>query len=157
VFTLSLSSPSADTVTVDYATADGTAQAGLDYVAAAGTVPFAPGETTQTVGGTILGDAIKEPNETFSLNLSNAVHATINRTSALGTILDNSVAPKLQFSAASYTVVEGTLNAAVAVKRTGLLSGTVGVSFSTFDGTATAGLDYQAASGTLTFAPGVTL
>src|SRR5262249_17894717 len=76
---------------------------------------------------------------------------------ALGTILDNSVAPKLQFSAASYTVVEGTLNAAVAVKRTGLLSGTVGVSFSTFDGTATAGLDYQAASGTLTFAPGVTL
>jgi hypothetical protein len=155
VFTVTLSSPSADTVTVDYATADGTAQAGLDYDATTGVVQFNPGETSQTVGVTILGDALKEPNETFSLSLSGAIGATIDRATGTGTILDNSVVPKLQFSLASYVVVEGNVKATIAVKRTGLLTAPVGVSFATYAGTATVDADYTSAAGTLTFAAGV--
>ena len=66
-----------DPVTVSYATADGTAEAGKDYEAASGTLTFAPGETEQTVTLRALDDAIDEPSETFALNLSDASGATI--------------------------------------------------------------------------------
>ena len=69
-FTVSLSPASEVTATVGFATANGTAVAGSDYAAAAGTVTFSPGETRKTVGVAVAGDATFEPNETFSLGLS---------------------------------------------------------------------------------------
>ena len=60
------------TVTVDYATADGTATAPGDYLAASGTVTFLPGETSRPVTVTVNGDTLDEANETYLVNLSNA-------------------------------------------------------------------------------------
>ncbi|WP_225205540.1 beta strand repeat-containing protein [Novosphingobium huizhouense] len=88
-FTVTLSSASVQTVTVNYATADGTATAGSDYVAASGTLTFAPGETTKTVAITVNGDLAVEANETFTLQLSNAVNGTISGSTGTGTITND--------------------------------------------------------------------
>ena len=76
-FTVSLSAPSGRTVTVDFATANGTATAPADYAAASGTLSFATGETTKTITVSVNGDLLDEADETFPVNLSNAVNATI--------------------------------------------------------------------------------
>ena len=70
-FAVTLSRAAAQPVSVDYATANGTATAGADYTAASGTLVFAPGETEKTVAVAILDDAIDEGKETFKLRLSN--------------------------------------------------------------------------------------
>jgi Calx-beta domain-containing protein len=88
-FVVSLSGPLPDPATVDYATADGTATAGTDYVATSGTVTFAPGTTTQTVAVAIVGDATAEAEETFSLALSAAAGAVLVDASATGTITND--------------------------------------------------------------------
>ncbi|MCC6417524.1 MAG: proprotein convertase P-domain-containing protein [Gemmataceae bacterium] len=91
-FTVYLSAPVAHTVTVQYATADGTAtSAGVnpDYLATAGTLTFAPGETAQTVTVTIDGDATMEGDETFFVNLSAAAGANIAQPQGVGTIADD--------------------------------------------------------------------
>jgi hypothetical protein len=158
VFSVSLSGPATQAVTVDYTTANGTATAGADYEATSGTLTFGPSETTQTVGVVILGDAIKEPNETFTLTLSGSVNGSVYRAQAVGTILDNALVPKLQFSLAGYAVAESSPRAVISVKRTGSLAGTVGVSYAVYDGTATTPADYAPAgpvAGTLTFGSGV--
>jgi hypothetical protein len=106
----------------------------------------------------ILGDAIKEPNETFTLTLSGSVNGSVYRGQAVGTILDNALVPKLQFSLAGYAVAESSPRAVISVKRTGSLAGTVGVSYAVYDGTATTPADYAPAgpvAGTLTFGSGV--
>src|SRR6184192_2429001 len=76
-FQVGLSAPVPQTVTVDYATADGTATAPSDYTAKSGTLTFAPGETTKNVTVLVNGDLLPESDETFSVNLSNAGNATI--------------------------------------------------------------------------------
>jgi hypothetical protein len=95
VFPLTLTGPSGSVVSVNYATANGTATAGSDYTAATGTVTF-PALTTgpQTVNVAILGDTSVEGDETFVLNLSGAVGATLPDTQGQGTILDDD-APSL--------------------------------------------------------------
>jgi hypothetical protein len=87
-FTVSLAWPSAGTTTVHYVTADGTALAGHDYVAVSGTLTFPPGQTTQTVLVQTLDDHVSEPAETFFVNLSNPVGATIARGQGVGTVTD---------------------------------------------------------------------
>ncbi|HWB00461.1 MAG TPA: cellulose binding domain-containing protein [Pirellulales bacterium] len=89
VFTVALSAASAQTVSVQYATANGTATAGSDYVGASGTLTFAPGQTSKTISVAINGDTTIEPDENFTLTLSNAVNATLGRTSATGTITND--------------------------------------------------------------------
>jgi hypothetical protein len=71
VFTATLSAVTPDTVTVDYATANGSATAGTDYVATSGSLTFAPGTTTQTIIVPVLGDTVGEANELFFVNLTN--------------------------------------------------------------------------------------
>ena len=83
-FTVTLSAPSAQTVTVDYATADGTAHAPGDYVSNDGTLTFAPGQTTQPVAVVVNGDMLNEDNETFLVNLANAANATISDAQGIG-------------------------------------------------------------------------
>jgi Calx-beta domain/RTX calcium-binding nonapeptide repeat (4 copies) len=79
-------------VSVAYATADGTATAGSDYTATSGTLVFAPGQTSKTVAVPILGDTGYEPDEMFSVTLSNPVDATLGTATATGTITNDDVA-----------------------------------------------------------------
>jgi hypothetical protein len=89
VFTVQLSGASAATVTVDWATADGTAASGSDYTHSSGSLSFAPGTSSQTVAVPILGDGLPEDDETFAVSLSGAANATIADGQAVGTILDD--------------------------------------------------------------------
>ena len=86
-FTVTLSAVSGKIVTVDYATADGTATAGTDYTAiSTTTLTFAAGETSKTVSVTVAGDTDQEAGETVLLNLTNPVNATISDSQGSGTI-----------------------------------------------------------------------
>jgi ELWxxDGT repeat protein len=113
-FTVTLSPPSTQTVTVDYATGDGTAAAGSDYDAVSGTLTFAPGEASKSIDVTVRGDVAPENNETFYLNLRNAVHAALTRSSASAIIDDDDqfadVAPGLDFSSFANSAVTLTAN-----------------------------------------------
>lgn len=88
-FTVSLSAPSQEVVTVDYATAEGTARAPADYTAKTGTLTFAPDETSKVVTVQIKGDRRNERNETFFVKLSGATNAIVSDASGKGTIIDN--------------------------------------------------------------------
>ncbi|MBB5766024.1 outer membrane autotransporter protein [Xanthomonas arboricola] len=90
-FTVSLSAASGQTVSVNYATANGTATAGSDYVARSGTLTFPPGTTAQGVAITVNGDTAVEASETFSVGLSGASNASIARATGTGTILNDDV------------------------------------------------------------------
>ena len=87
--TVRLSAASTSTVTVAWATANGTATAGTDYRSATGTLSFSPGVTSRTFTVTIIGDKVKELNETFLAVLSNAVGATLATGQATVTIVDD--------------------------------------------------------------------
>ncbi len=158
-FTASLSAPSSQTVTVAYATADGTATtADGDYLAASGTLSFAPGVTTQPVSVTVNGDVKNEANETLTVNLSLPTNATILDSQGLGTINNDDAVPALSID--DVAVAEGnagTTTLGFTASLSAPSSQTVTVAYATADGTATtADGDYLAASGTLSFAPGVT-
>jgi hypothetical protein len=154
---VTLSGASALTVTVNYATSDGTATNGSDYTAASQTVIFAPGVTNQTFSVPILDDLLDELDETVALALSAPTNATLGAPSAATlTILDDDLAPTVQFSAGSYTVNENGGPASITVNLSPASALTVTVNYATSDGTATAGNDYTPASGVVTFAPGVT-
>ncbi|MFM7111989.1 MAG: cellulose binding domain-containing protein, partial [Planctomycetota bacterium] len=84
--TVSLSAASGSPVTVAYATQNGTATGGSDYVSAKGTIVFTPGETSRTVPIVVNGDSNEEPDETFSLTLSGVTGATLARPVATMTI-----------------------------------------------------------------------
>jgi hypothetical protein len=89
-FTVTLSAPSDVPVTVNYATADGTATvADNDYLPSSGTLTFAPGETSKTITVWVNGDRKKEPDESFFVNLSRAVNAGLADTQGLGTIVND--------------------------------------------------------------------
>jgi flagellar biosynthesis protein FliQ len=158
VFTVTLTGPTGLPATVDFATANNTATAGTDYTSAAGTLTFAPGTTTQQITVAVTGDTVFEANESFFLNLTNAGNASITDPQGVGTITNDDTAPVLTIN--DVTVAEGgagaTTNAVFTVTLTGATALPATVNFATADGTATAGSDYTAANGTLTFAPGVT-
>lgn len=90
-FTVTLNPASDTTVTVNYATANGSAVAPGDYTATSGTLTFLPGETTKTIPVSVNGDTQLEPNETFFVNLSGAVNANIADGQGVGTILDDDI------------------------------------------------------------------
>src|ERR1043166_1870383 len=89
-----LSGSSSQTITVDYATADGTAVAGSDYTSTSGTLTFAPGETSKSFTVSVTDDSLDEDDETFTANLSNPTNATLGSPSTETiTILDNDASP----------------------------------------------------------------
>ena len=108
-FEVSLSLASAGAVTVEYATADGTAQAGTDYTEASGTLTFAAGELRRTVAVEVLDDAADETEEeTFTVTLSGASGALLAVAQATGTIADDDEPQvEVRFGAASYAAAEG--------------------------------------------------
>ncbi|NQW51599.1 MAG: hypothetical protein HQ465_10205, partial [Rhodospirillales bacterium] len=160
MFVVTLDKAATGPVTVAYSTANGTATAGSDYVASSGTVTFAAGETSKMVHVDIKGDALAEGNETFTVNLSSPAGARIADGTAIGTIIDDDRAPVLPaLSIADLSVAEDNGNHAhfmFVVTLDQAATGPVTVAYSTANGTATAGSDYAATNGTLTFAAGET-
>jgi hypothetical protein len=155
-FTVTLSGPTSQVVTVAYATVNGTATAGSDYTAKSGTLTFNPGVTTQPISVDIVGDLVSEPTENFIVRLSSPTHATIFKSDGIGTILDNDL-PTLSINDTSIT--EGnslTSPMDFSVTLSGYNAQVVTVAYTTLAGTATAGSDYLTTSGTLTFNPGIT-
>ncbi len=92
-FTVTLDRAATETVTVEWATSDGTATAGTDYTAGNGTVTFSSGDSSKTVSVTVLGDEVDEPNETFEVTLTNPSGATLGDDTATGTITDDDATP----------------------------------------------------------------
>jgi len=154
--TVTRSGGTASGVTVEYGTSDGTATAGSDYTHTEGTLVFGAGELSKTFTVPVLNDGLGEGNETVNLTLSDPTGgATLGTTKiAVLTLADDEVA--LQFSAATYSVVEGAVNATITVVRSGPTAAAVGVNYSVSAGSATAESDYKTVSGTLTLAAGVT-
>ncbi|MCB0037275.1 MAG: lamin tail domain-containing protein, partial [Anaerolineales bacterium] len=155
VFSVTLSASSSYTITADYNIQAQTATAAEDYLSAAGTLTFAPGETAQTIAITVLGDIVVEDDETFVVMLSNAANATLADDSGLGTIIDNEGIPTLFIE--DVQLVEGNAGSQTAVFTVQLnlaADETITVAYTTADGDALAGEDYTAASGQLTFTAG---
>ena len=142
-------------VTLSWATADGTALAGVDYAAAEGTLTFAPGDTERTLTVMLTDDALDEPEESFTAALSEVAGATLADGSARGTIADDDAPPALTIAGAS--AAEADAAVAFSVRLAPASAREVRVGWATQRaGTALAGVDYAAAAGTLTFAPGET-
>ncbi len=155
VFTVKLAGRTRKTVTMDYATADGTAtQADADYVAAAGTVTFAPGVTRQTVAVRVNGDAKYEASESFQVSLTNPVNGTLLGNTAIGSITNDDTVPKL--SIADITVNESAGTAIFTVSLSAASGLPVSVVCATANKTAVAPGDYTASRIAMTFVPGVT-
>ena len=103
-FAVTLSRPASGTVTVDYATSDGTAAAGEDYTATSGTLTFANGESSKTISVPLLDDAVDEGEETFTLTLSNPIRARIVDGTATGKIINSDHMPRAWTSRFGRTV-----------------------------------------------------
>lgn len=157
-FTVHLSNRSGKPITVNYAAASGTALAGGDFVGTRGSLRFAPGTTNQTLRVTVLGDTTSESNETFFVNLTTALNAHIFDPQGVGTILDDDALPGLSITDVRGTEADAGSRVSLLTVRLSVASGrTVAVAYATADGTATAGSDYSATNGTLTFPPGTTI
>jgi glucose/arabinose dehydrogenase len=155
-FTVTLSNPSYQFVTVNYLTSDGTATSGSDYVTQSNTVTFAPGVLTQPLSVTVNGETAFEPDETFNVNLVAPVHATIADNLGVATITNDDTQPTISINDVSVNEgnAAGSVTAGFTVSLTNASSQTITVNYATADGTATAGNEYVSASGTLTFNPG---
>jgi hypothetical protein len=165
IFTVSLSkADSARTISVNYASADASATAGSDYMAMAGTLSFPIGSTTQTVAVAITGDTALETDETFTLNLSNPVNATLAVATAVGTLVNDDTAPVViedsALSVNDVAVLEGNSASSNLVFTVSLSKADsariISVNYATVNASAAAGSDYSAASGTLSFPVGST-
>jgi hypothetical protein len=158
-FTVTLSQALAESATVAFATSNGTAIAPGDYTATSGTLTFAPGQTTAVISVTVKGDQNVEPNETFSVMLSNnSSNTEIGDATGVGTILNDDILGSLSISGGQVDAIAGsTTQGAFTVTLSTPPAGAVTVQYTTANGTATAGSDYTATSGTLTFTPGGSL
>ena len=155
-FTVTLSHASTQTVMVHYATSDDTATAGEDYTAVSGTLTFMPGDTSKSIPITILSDNVNEPTEDFFVDLDNAMNATIGDGHGVGTIPNDDPQPTISIDDHTFTGVDSLTASGFTVTLSNPSSSTITVHYATSDDTATAGEDYTAASGTLTFMPGDT-
>lgn len=157
-FTVSLSNPSYQTITVAYATADETANSSDYGGVSGGVISFAPGETSQTIEVQVNGDTVDESNETFLVNLSNPTQATLGTSQATGTIIDDDGIPTLSIAEVSVSEGDSGITEAIfTVSLSNPTNQTVTVNYATEDGTAkTSDSDYTQTSGTLTFTAGET-
>jgi Calx-beta domain/FG-GAP-like repeat len=155
-FTVSLSVAYDVPVTVNYATANGTATAGSDYQTASGTLTIPAGQTSGTITILVTGDRLPEPNKTFFVNLSNLNYGVIAHGQGVGNIVDDE--PRISIS--DVTKREGRKNTTLftfTVTLSVAYDQAVTMSYTTANGTATTSdEDYVAKAGTLTFAPGET-
>ena len=147
-----LGAPSATPVTVDYATSDGTATAGADYVAASGTVTFAPGETLQTFAVDVVSDAEAEPNETVVLTLSHAVGAILGKPNPAALVIQDN--PSVTLGPATLAVLEASGHAVLHAYLNTPATAPVMLDYAVTGITAVAGLDFTTPSGSVTIPAG---
>ena len=157
IFQVTLSAPCEAAVSINYATADGTATSGADYSASSGTLTIPAGQTTGVIRVPVLGDQKPEPYEkSFLLNFSNPLYASLTKTSATGTIRDNDSPGTFAFDQAIYSVNENIVSGTVVltVVRSNGGIGAVSIPYTVLSGKATAGQDFLGSSGTVNFADG---
>src|SRR5204863_6535074 len=147
--------PSGRIVTVNYATADGTAAAPADYTATSGTVTYNPGETNKTVNVQVQGDSLYELNENFTVNLSNPTNATITTATGTGTILDDDPPPSVTLSLSGSPMAEAGGVATVTASLSAVSGQPVTVNLA-FSGTATLTADYTRSGTSIVIPPGST-
>jgi hypothetical protein len=163
---VTLSHASASTVTVDWATiASGQPQPGVDFAAASGTVTFVPGDVSEQVAITIFGDVVDEPGQLFNaewgaIELSSPAHAVLGSEPAdeFGHFLIVDDDPPPTITPGSVAIKEGNSGSKIANLKVTLSAPsakTVTVNWATGDSVnPEPGVDFEAASGTLTFQPG---
>jgi hypothetical protein len=160
IFTATLSFASNLPVTVTYTTANGSATAPADYTAASGLLVIPPGSLSGTISVNVVRDALDENDETFRVLLSNPVSVNLANTEAIGTIIDDDVTVQVPAVRVGDVAIRegntGTSTLVFSVTLSSAANTPVSLNFATQNGSATAGVDYQPISGTLTFAPGET-
>ncbi len=144
--------------TVNYGTADGTAQAGVNYQQRSGSVTFAVGEVSKVIQVPIIDDAVANPTLSFTVALSspNGTGFVGGQSTATVNIIDND-ATTFRFNPTDYAIDEGsgTVTLTVEALRVGSQSDVISVDYVTADGTAAEGVKYQRTAGRLTFNAGV--
>ena len=168
-FAVTLSQAATTSTSVNWATADGTALAGSDFVANSGVLTFAAGVTTGSVTVTLVNDTVTESTESFTVSLGAPSGLILADGSGLATIIDDDVPTKPGLSINKLSAIEKNVvqkgNNIVAVQTTmtftitlsAASSSSITVSYATKDGTATVGnKDYKSVSGTVTFSAGQT-
>ena len=138
-----LSQTSTDTVTVDYATSDITAEAGDDYTETSGTLTFTAGETVMAIIVPILDDAIYEPTERFDVTLSNPTGATLPSPSARVIIFDDESPPTASIGNVTVSEGAGTMTLTLNLSHESSRSTAYETTTSGVGGTATQGADYE--------------
>jgi Ca2+-binding RTX toxin-like protein/NADPH-dependent 7-cyano-7-deazaguanine reductase QueF-like protein len=159
-FVVALSAPGTAQVSVNYRV-DNLSTGYSDYVFSGGTLSFAPGVTTQTVRIALYNDTGVETPKNFALNLSSPVNAVLADNQAVATIIDNDTfadtGSKASVSVHDVVVDEKAGIATFDIVLDKAVSNNFTVAYSTADGSATAGTDYTAASGTVSFVAGQTV
>jgi Ca2+-binding RTX toxin-like protein len=117
-YTVTLSQASNQTVSVNYATANGTATAGLDYTATIGTLTFAPGATSKVINIPILNDSLNEADETFTLTLSSPTNASLGALTTVTTTITDTLTASVTTTLPA-NVENLTLTGAAAINGTG--------------------------------------
>lgn len=149
---------SAGAISVDYATSNGTATAGSDYVATSGTLNWADGDTSEKSFQVVLLDDTTELewNETILLNLTNPTGGAIIAapSQAQITIEEDDISNGFEFVSPTCSVQEYTANAVIYVARLGDGAGAASVEYATGSGTAVSGINYLPTQGTLHWADG---
>lgn len=142
-------------VSVNYATTNGTATSGVDYVASTGALFFASGQTEATLALSMLDDTALEGEELFAVKLQEPQGGAKlgGLTSTVVRITDNDVPGVLSLVVTNVVVDEDAGPAVLRVERSGGAAGSVSVAYTTVVGTAAAGADYTTTHGTLTFGP----
>ncbi|MBI1312843.1 hypothetical protein GC176_16260 [bacterium] len=163
VFSVILEQTTAEPISVDFTTFQGTARSGSDFQPVSGTLFFSPGDLTRTITVEVFGDTTPEDNETFQVILSNPINGVlvnssggiVSTLSATGTILNDDAFVRVD----DVNIAEGDsgqTNAIFTVSLSAPLQETATITYSTADGTANVGNDYVLTTGTLVFAPGET-
>lgn len=153
-FSISLSRASTNTITVNWATVEDTATAGVDYLSASGTLTFAPGELVKTISVDVVGDLDVELRERFKVVLTNPTNSIIRTPFGTGEIISEDL-PRI--SVDDVSIVEGNSgykSLYFTVRLSDPHSENVAIFYSTDDGTAKSGGDYQATGGRLVIPAG---
>jgi Calx-beta domain len=156
-FTTKVSTASANPITFKYATANGSAVAGIDYTAEHGTVTVAAGQVSAQIAVPVTKSSQYSASKNFYVTLSAATNATLGTNQGIGTILYANHAAWVTVDDATVTAsTTATTTMNFAVRLTSAATFPVTVDYGTADGSATAANQYVSAFGSLTFAPGVT-
>jgi Calx-beta domain len=153
-FVVALSGPASQSVSCSFATANGTATAGSDYIATSGALTFVPGEVEKPVVVLVNGDAVDEAQETYFLDISNVQNATVSSSRGNGFIVDDD-GPTVSIN--NVSVTEGNAGAKAATFTLTLSAPSVeaiAVRAITRPGTATASSDYNSINLVVIFQPG---